>query len=301
MPSMLRPGACRHVRRFLRSERGNFATLTALTMPVAIIATALAVDEGALYLERRELQSVTDLAAIAAAGDIANAETTAMSVLSDNGFFGFALAGSGRLDGDEETPEGGQADEIVVETGTYRPDPALPPEQRFLAGGQPANAVRVRTGRTGSSYFASFFAEAPWMSTSAVATAEAEAAFSIGSRLARLDGGIANALLGGLTGSTLSLSVMDYEALINADVSLFGFLDALATELDLTAVTYDRLLESEVDGALIAGTLADMDGVSVRAAAAARRIASGWRGKVTSARPGHDCPASIPRCRRRSA
>jgi len=74
-------------------------------------------------------------------------------------------------------------------------------------------------------------------------------AFSIGTRLAALRGGIANELLSALTGSEITLSVMDYNALVSADVSLFKFMDALRTDLHLTAVSYDQLLQTDLKAA----------------------------------------------------
>ena len=55
------------------------------------------------------------------------------------------------------------------------------------------------------------------------------AMISIGSRLARLDDGVANQLIGGLTGSKVSLSAMDYRRLIDLDINLLEFTDALST------------------------------------------------------------------------
>jgi uncharacterized membrane protein len=77
---------------------------------------------------------------------------------------------------------------------------------------------------------------------SAMGAADANAMFSIGSRLAALRGGIVNGVLGALLGANLNLSVMDYNALVDADVSLSDFLSALSTEVGLTAGTYDQLL-----------------------------------------------------------
>jgi uncharacterized membrane protein len=98
------------------------------------------------------------------------------------------------------------------------------------------------------------------MTTVAVASAPAEAAFSVGTRLVGLNGGILNALLGKLLGTTLSLSVMDYNALLGADVNALTFLDALATELDITAGTYDEVLAADATLGQIAGAMARVGG-----------------------------------------
>lgn len=234
--------ARRMFRRFRRDRSANFATLTALSAPVMLMFAAFAVDEGALYVERREIQHVADLAAIAAAANPQRALQATLSVLADNGLGDIMPGGAGLGGSGETASEGARRDLVEVTTGAYAADPSRPAFQRFVAGMSPANAVRVRIVRKGTRHFAAAFAEEPWISAASVASAHAEAAFSVGSRLARLDGGIVNALLGGLTGSSLSLSVMDYEALARADVKLLSFLDALRTELSLTAATYDELL-----------------------------------------------------------
>jgi uncharacterized membrane protein len=72
------------------------------------------------------------------------------------------------------------------------------------------------------------------------------AAWSIGSRLASLDAGLLNAILGSLLGGEISLSLVDYNQIVGLDVGLLDFLDALALELDLTAGTYSDLLGAQV-------------------------------------------------------
>ena len=52
------------LRRLAGDRRANFAVMTALTAPVALLLTAFAVDEGSLFTERREAQSLADLADI---------------------------------------------------------------------------------------------------------------------------------------------------------------------------------------------------------------------------------------------
>src|SRR3546814_7974854 len=72
------------------------------------------------------------------------------------------------------------------------------------------------------------------------------ASFAIGSRLASIDGGVLNALLSGLTGSSISLKALDYRALAGADVDLFAWLDALRTQAHVSAGSYDELLGTSV-------------------------------------------------------
>src|SRR3546814_7456007 len=81
---------------------------------------------------------------------------------------------------------------------------------------------------------------------SATAAQTRMASFAIGSRLASIDGGVLNALLSGLTGSSISLKALDYRALAGADVDLFAWLDALRTQAHVSAGSYDELLGTSV-------------------------------------------------------
>ncbi|RDE09420.1 TadG family pilus assembly protein [Pelagibacterium lacus] len=228
--------------RFARAEAANVATLFALVLPLLIGAAAFAVDEAALHLERRQLQLVADLAAIHAAGDPARARDRVLAVLAD---------------ADYALP----AEAVVITRGRYAADPALAPAQRFVANADPANAVRVELADRGRIYFASIFGMAPPdIGVSALASATPRAAYSIGSRLASLNDGMLNAVLGGLLGTELSLSLLDYNAIADLDVGLFDFLDALAGRIDLTAGTYGELLAGRVALADIGAALAIASG-----------------------------------------
>ena len=81
-------------KQWLRCTSGNFATKAAMIFPVCVAAMALAVDEGALYSERRKLQGATDIAAIVAAANIQKAEIAARQAFNDNAVI-LAVAGDG--------------------------------------------------------------------------------------------------------------------------------------------------------------------------------------------------------------
>lgn len=213
--------------RFVRDRAGSIAILSAAMLPVAIGALALAVDMGSLYLERRQAQSVADLAALAGAADIEQAEAAVAATLQANGI--------------------GTTSSVAVTRGNYVPDPLLSHATRFRAGVGPTNAVEVVFSKPGRIYFANVFVTQPIeMEVRAVAANSAMATFSIGSRLLALRGGLINQLLGAMLGSSVNLSVMDYEALVNTDVKLLGFMNALATELNLTGVTYNDVLNASM-------------------------------------------------------
>lgn len=235
-------------RRFVADERGNMAILFSLGFTLATFVAALAIDGGSLYHERRALQAGVDLAAISAAADPSRAAEIARSVLSDA-----RLLAPGSTEG------------LEVTTGNYdatRPDIA----DRFRANAVPRNAVRVTFERPGTLYFAAGVMAPPMMSASGTATAMPEAAFSLGTRVASLDGGIANALLSQALGTTVSLSLLDYNALASARIDALTFLETLSQRLYLHAGTYDEVLAARPTAGAIAGALASLTNGAARTA-----------------------------------
>jgi uncharacterized membrane protein len=246
------------LRLFLRSEAGNMSVLFAVAMVLGCVVGALAVDEASLYAERRQMQSAVDLAALAAAGDPADATDRVRESLKAAGF----------------------TEEPVVTTGHYAPDPALAVGERFTAHGEPVNAVRVVLTRPGTLYFARGWSAPLEIGVEAVAAADPVVSFSIGSRLLRFDGGLANAVLNKLLGADISLTAASYEGLVDAQVNLLAFLDALATELDIGAGTYADVLSAEADHGQIARALAEALTGADRAAALALAGHIGHNGAV---------------------
>lgn len=223
--------------RLAAAREGNIGVMLALFMMVCVSLCALAVDMGSLYLERRTAQGAADLAAMAAASDLERAEAAARATLRANGFDDVRA--------------------LSVVKGRYEADPETTPGARFTPGKEPYNAVRLGVAIGGQLHFAKSFMAAPEISVSALGTADAQATFSIGSRLASLNGGLVNALLSALLGGDVSLSAMDYNALLGAHVSLGDFLSALATEIGVTAGTFDSVLQAEASvGSILEAALA---------------------------------------------
>jgi uncharacterized membrane protein len=243
------------LRAFLRDRRGNFAVMTALSAPVAVCLAALAIDEGSLYTERREVQALADLAAITAAANIGKAETAALTALHDNGM------SADTIDGDfTGAPSTGA--KLRVVPGRYAADPSIAVASRFDPDKQPYNAVSVSLRKKGTLFFGGAFMAPPTIAASAIASTSPQAAFSVGSRLLKVDGGMLNAVLGGLVGGNLSLSVMDYNALIAADIDVLSFLDALAVDLHVSGGTYADVLDSSATVGQIAAALAKTSGMN---------------------------------------
>ncbi len=219
----------RHLlRRFAHDQRGNIAIMSVGVMFLVIGCAALGVDVGTIFADRRKVQSAADLAAIVAASDLTHATAAATAAVTKNNYPSSSL--------------------VAVEQGVYTANAALAPVQRFVAAATPANAVRVTMRTQTPLYFGRVLTSASQftINTTAVASTTQLASFAIGSRLASLNGGLLNSLLGSMLGTTLSLSAMDYQSLIDAKIDAFDFMSALATKANLTGVTYDSLLSSNV-------------------------------------------------------
>ncbi|WP_244499480.1 pilus assembly protein TadG-related protein, partial [Rhizobium sp. AC44/96] len=224
--------------RLASSKDGNIAVAAAVCAPLILYCLALGVDYGMMTLQQRRLQQLSDIGAIVAASDINNAAANLVANFQKNGLNVAVKTGAGYT-----TPSGSQLlsnqqlsqfDAVVQYTpGVYAADPSIPSGQRFIAGSQPYDAVKVAVQQKAELTFAATFATPPTLSAVGTASAAKIAAFSVGSRLASINGGVLNALLGSLLGTTVSLKAADYDALLSTDVDLLSFLDLLATNLNL--------------------------------------------------------------------
>lgn len=212
-------------KRFSRDDRASLAVIGATLLPLVIGCAALAVDLGTIFADRRKTQSAADIAAMVAAANITTATNAATAAALRNNYPASAIRS--------------------VELGVYTPNAALNPQARFVASGPTgANAVRVTMNSQTPLTFARFFTGTDFFTiqASATATRSSMASFAIGSRTVALNGGLLNSLLSQMLGANVSLSVSDYNALLNAKIDLFSFWSQLATRVNLTGVSYDQLL-----------------------------------------------------------
>jgi len=219
----------RKAQSFARNKRGAISVITALSAMVLIAFTAGAVDFGNVFLRARQLQGMADLAAMAAASDLPHADAAANATAEAN---------------DWDAPL--TAD---VKTGIYQPTASIPIDKRFAADTTSSmNAAQVTLKSSADLYFASLLLGRSSLSLSRTATASrAElASFSIGSRLLSLQGGIANSVLSALLGSSVNLSVMDYNALAGTQVDLFQYSNALKSRLNLQAASFNQTLSTKM-------------------------------------------------------
>ncbi|HTJ01943.1 MAG TPA: TadG family pilus assembly protein, partial [Methylovirgula sp.] len=217
----------RLLRSFWSSESGNIILLAACTILLIAGIAALVVDVGTFYYQKRHLQTAADMAALAASTNLSNDQAAAIAALASNGYPASVLQS--------------------VTTGTYSPTASL--GNRFTVGGTNPNAVKVALLAHAPVHFAPVFTllgvptngGTVAIGAKSVGSTPAYAAFEIGSTLASFNGGVLNAVLGSLLGGNVSLQVMDYNSLANADIDMFQFSNALATRLHLTAGTYSSI------------------------------------------------------------
>ncbi|WP_313004167.1 TadG family pilus assembly protein [Brevundimonas sp.] len=222
--------------------------MTAAFGGLLCVLAALAVDVGSISLKARQIQGAADLSAMAAAHDLARANAAAQATAVAN------------------LPD---VQRVSVTTGGYVADPRLKPDERFSTAAARPNAARVEVTAPAPLFFGRWVLNRDSIAVRKTATAaipggEPQAIFSIGSRLASLNGGLANTLLTGLLGSQVSLTAMDYRALAGARVDLLQFSDALATELDVTAGDYDALFEQELTAGQALKALESIAGADTR-------------------------------------
>ena len=248
----------RGVWGFWRCQRAAVAVTAALIFPAMCGFAAFAIDMGSIFLQTRQLQGDADLAALAAASDLTDAQAAAAATANANGWSSPVTT--------------------TVTLGTYVDDSTVPSGQRFSAGGASPNAVRVNLATKADLFFGASILGVSTLPINRTATAASAqlAAFSIGSGLASLQGGVANAVLGSLTGSQVSLSVMDYNALATANVDLLQYSQALQTDMSLQGVSFNNVLSSQIsqgEALKVLGNVLTSDG-QAQAGAAINELAA---------------------------
>ena len=244
------------MRAALADRRGAVAVLTSLCLMALLACAAVGVDLGQVFVKSRQLQGVADLAAMA-------------SVQSLDPSSSLSPAQTATATAALNPWPGGIAAQTA--TGVYTPNPGTPAAQRFVVSAITPNAVQVSLTASAPLYFAGLITgrSSLQLTRTAVAARAQYAAFSIGSGLASLNGGVANALLSAMTGSQVQLSVANYQALASAQVDLLQYLPALQAREGLQAGGFNQLLAASVAPSVALSALADTLAASGQSAAAA--------------------------------
>ena len=227
-------------------QRGAIGLIGAVTLGIALLFLLLVVDSGRLYLEKRKLQRVADTAALEAvsrsgtcAAPTNNAAQFATESAARNNFSlddnrtlatacGTLATGADFMRTFSADPSKTDAVRVIA---THRVHTSLAHGLLTLFSGQPVNLTTL-------------------LSATAVAAAPTPtvAQLTVRSTLLTVDStkSVAlNALIGGLLGGKLQLDAVGWNGLLNTDISLLKYLDALAIQLKVSAGNYDQLLKTD--------------------------------------------------------
>jgi len=215
------------------ARQAGVTTILAVLMMLSLFTfVAVVADTGRLYLEKRTLQKNADLAAM----------ETALIYCRDQ-----------TLDVESMT----LADMYVL--SATRNDFKGNNTNSSLAVSRDGNAITVNLAyKVPTSLFAQLMPTGDnEINLSATATAKAcepTAQLTIRNSLVSVDGGMLNSVLGGLTGSTLTLSAAGWQGLIDADINLLNYL----IELGATAGDYNSILSTNINLPTLLSIAADV-------------------------------------------
>lgn len=225
-----------------RSRQRGAVLLFAAMGISALIVTASLIDLGLLYQYRREYQKTADLAAMAGAAQLFNgcAAATAAATTSVSRNLG------GR---NHQAP--------TITCGRWSPSPT-PMFDDTPTGDPRAMRVTVNGAPPGLLPFI------PNRVIGATATAIADqpiAALTLRSSLLTVDtaqSAVLNSVVGGLLGGAVNLSAGSWQGLLNTDVNLLSYMEALAVNLGLDALDHEGVLASSVTAGDLVNTAIDV-------------------------------------------
>ncbi|KWK95515.1 hypothetical protein WM18_11030 [Burkholderia ubonensis] len=246
----------------MRGQRGAVSVLATVWVLVALV-TLGAIDIGNLFFQRRDLQRIADLSALAAVQSLDPSDTSC-------GAANMAALNNARANETSNTvttgaPARGQ-DQVAATCGRWDPQVYAGRPAYFApaaSGMTQLNATQVTVTRTMRYSFlgvVSMLGAGPGtMSATATARASAIDTFSISATLASVDPVWLNGILSALLGTSVSLTLADYQALAGANIKLLGISSALGAgtvnglvDLSVTVPTLIGNLSAYV-GALQAG------------------------------------------------
>lgn len=217
-------------------QRGAIGLVAALTLGLALLFTVTVLDSGRLYLEKRSLQRIADMAALEAASRKGNCNSAATASLyatqsaTRNGFI---------PDTDGRT--------LNTLCGTLSVN-AADGRRSFVANAASTDAIRVVAShgvpRSIAAGVAALFSSGPQsanvqLSATAVAAATPPLAqLSIRNVLATASLPILNSI------AKTNIDLLGWQGLANINLNLLSYLDRLKTDLNLTAVGYTQVLSA---------------------------------------------------------
>ena len=218
-----------------RRQSGAVAMLGALWLMVAVICLAT-IDIGNVFWQKRELQKIADLAALAGASGDLNAGSCEVNSKINS------IANGAKAEDVRSATSGNWA---IADGSSYT---------FFQSTVKPLNACRVKITR----FVPLFFVISSDLANGRFVEAEATAAKK--SNLARVfvrttlvdvssdrEANLLSLLLGGLLGSDLNVKILGWQGLAKININLLNVIQEIPLlKLNLTAGDYDKLLSTDI-------------------------------------------------------
>lgn len=227
---------------FRQGQRGAVLFMAVGFMMLAVMSLALVVDTGRLYVAKRNLQRVADMAAIEVLArngrcDDQTATQYAQQSLARNNF----VLGAHKT--------------LIVSCGQVGVTSGLR-DLVASAVGSTDTAIRivVRESVVASLVVGGVFRDRILLEASAISTSSGSglAALTLKSTLLNVNitqnsrAQLLSSIFGGMLGGSLNISVGAWNGLIHTDIDIFEFLDQLAINVGLSAGEYDEVLSTNV-------------------------------------------------------
>lgn len=218
-----------------RKQQGVTLVMVALWMGIAL-AALMVLDIGNLFWQKRELQKIADLSALAGSTQPLNA---ACSSTAPSNAKQIADANGLRA-----------GDVFEAKYGRWAPGAGVPLEQFFAAADvSKSNACHVEVQRN-VSYFFIFSASgnnSRWIGAKATALVSGDpvATVLVRSTLASLNGGMLNTLLSAVLGTQVNLTAASWQGIAKLNVNLLKVFDSLL-DVNANVGDYEALLDTQV-------------------------------------------------------
>lgn len=235
----------------IRRQSGSVATLGALWLMVAVICLAT-IDIGNVFWQKRELQKIADLAALAgASGPLAsscNSDKSASTYLN--------ASTNGLLAGDFFEPTIGKW--VASNAGNTNQG-----FETVDANAKEANACKVTLRRNVPVFFVIASLDGSARTVKAVAIARQSARMAkITARTTLLslntDDSILGPVLKGLLGTTVNVNAIGWKGLSNINLDLLGYLNILSTKLGVRVGSYTDLLGVDTNVGILLETMIEV-------------------------------------------
>ncbi|MEG0945525.1 MAG: TadG family pilus assembly protein, partial [Comamonas sp.] len=218
-----------------KQQQGVTLVMVALWMGIAL-AALMVLDIGNLFWQKRELQKIADLSALAGSTQPLNA---ACSSTAPSNAKQIADANGLRA-----------GDVFEAKYGRWAPGAGVPLEQFFAAADlSKSNACHVEVQRN-VSYFFIFSAsghKSRWIGAKATALVSGDpvATVLVRSTLASLNGGMLNTLLSAVLGTQVNLTAASWQGIAKLNVNLLKVFDSLLG-VNANIGDYEALLNTQV-------------------------------------------------------